>query len=62
MNPPKTEIAFSFTKNTIYSFNKLVKKECKAISYFNEDLLRPSFTGLEELQIRHRSDFILRDR
>ncbi|MBN2778665.1 MAG: hypothetical protein JXR36_13550 [Bacteroidales bacterium] len=53
-----TEIAFAQTKNPIYSFNKLVKKECKAISYsrdpltrgsgFNEDLLRPSFTGLEE--------------
>jgi hypothetical protein len=42
------EIAFTQTKNPIYYFNSIVKKECKAISYFNEDLLRPSFTGLEE--------------
>jgi hypothetical protein len=34
INPVKTEIAFSFTKNPIYSFNSIVKKECKAISYF----------------------------
>jgi hypothetical protein len=31
------EIAFSQTKNPIYYFNRLVKKECNAISIFSED-------------------------
>jgi hypothetical protein len=32
-----TEIAFSFTKNPISNLTASLKKECKAISIFNED-------------------------